>query len=404
MAYLRQNSTPQRDTVLVLGGPSAGKTVWISRLVEALKTPTEVVGGRVYTTTPLGLSMSSTVIGCVPADEETASRIQRVVHGLAQKQWPTPTMDASEYLLDFRLRTSGRWSNRTLRFVELPGASLLSAFAPSNPSTLTLSWTVANQLERTCAVIALVDPAGVREGSQESNESVNALVEMLRHLRASPDGRSIPVAIVLSKCDRGYKALLAAGGVRQFITQHLQALVVAAGAGRVYVSSATRSRLTSPNRREPSVRRPVENLIEPVAYLLEISAAVEALRAQFATPLRNESKSKSESESDNAETPTSSPSRLEPDLARTVVASNKEIPTREIPTREIPTFVWFLFALGMLAVAVATIDAALMRARSTSASSPVGAPPPQIPRASSPDSPQTSARVVLDAFWSGGSA
>lgn len=280
-----------RDTILVIGGPGAGKTVWIARLLDALRTPISLLNGRIPDGDTWISGAGSTTLQCEFADVETKRRNESVMTALDAKSWPTPTQDAVEHIVDFTLTGEGiRTPNRRLILVDLPGSALLAAFAPSNPSTLTIGWTVGNQLTRTAAVVLLIDPVRATERSRESIDLANATVAMLDHLRTSPEGRSIPVAIVLSKCDRGYKTIMREGGVRQFAEKHIAQVLDAAGSARVYVSSATRSRLVSPGYREPSTRRPVENLVEPMHFLLGTIDRIDAIRRRAALVMQAEAR------------------------------------------------------------------------------------------------------------------
>ncbi|MFM7259635.1 MAG: hypothetical protein ACKO3W_03430, partial [bacterium] len=277
------NSSGQRDTVLVLGGPGAGKTVWIARLLDALRTPTSLLDGRIPDGETWIAGRGATTLQIDFTDNESKRRNEALITSLEAKSWPIPTLDAVEHVVDFTLTGEGiRTPRRRLILVDLPGSALLAAFAPSNPSTLTIGWTVGNQLARTAAVVLLIDPVRATERSRESIDLANATVAMLEHLRASPEGRSIPIAIVLSKCDRGYKTIMREGGVRRFAERHLGPVLEAAGSARVYISSATRSRLVSPGYREPSTRRPVENLVEPMHFLLRTLDRIDSIRARSA--------------------------------------------------------------------------------------------------------------------------
>lgn len=280
-----------RSEILVLGGSGAGKTVWIARLLDALQTPATILNGRIQERDPATAGAGADVLRCEFADPATEAHNRAIVGALEARRWPLTTLDPVEHLVDFVLtgETVRRFRRKTT-LIELPGTALVSAFAPSNPSTLTMGWAVGNQLSRTSAVILLIDPVVAAERTQDSVDLLNATVAMLEHLRSTPHGRSIPVAIILSKCDRGYKTILKEGGVRQFTERHLQPILHAAGSARVYVSSATRSRLVAIGHREPSIRRPVENLVEPMYFLLGTLDRIDAIRRRAASVMQAEAK------------------------------------------------------------------------------------------------------------------
>jgi hypothetical protein len=281
------NGQTQRDTILVIGGPSSGKTVWIARLLDALRTPTTLYRGRIPDGDMWLSGSGHSTIYCDIADPETKHRLEAVIAGLGERRWPTPSSETVEYSVQFAITGDRvRVNQRTMNIVDLPGSALLSAFSPSNPSTLTVGWSVENQFSRVAAVVLLIDPVRAVEKSRESIDLNNATVAMLEHLRAAHDGRSIPLAILLSKGDRTYKIIVKEGGVRNFVNRHLHEVLRAAGSARLYISSATRSRLIAPSYREPSLRRPVENLIEPMHFLLQTFDQVEAMRERRAAAQR----------------------------------------------------------------------------------------------------------------------
>ena len=324
----------ERDLVLAIGAPGAGKTVWIARMLDALATETVVAGGRIDPHAPR-TGPDSVTISAEPLSEATATRVRTIVSGLDDRRWPLPTTEPFDHDVLFRLGDPDGVRERRLTIVDLPGPALLSAFAPSNPSTLTISWTVGNQLQRTAAVLAFLDPAALAARTQAAIDGLNAVISMLEHLRSQPHGRSVPVVVILSRADRGYKSILGEGGMRRFMDRHLGGLLAACESGRVYISSATRSRLVSRGVREPSNRRPPENLVEPMAFLLELVLEVDALqrvadaRARVAAERARES------------------------------APAERLPAAREGERPIPAWAWILFAIGMLAAAVAAADLAI---------------------------------------------
>jgi hypothetical protein len=345
-----------RDLVLAIGAPGAGKTVWIARALDALATEAVVTGGRIDSRAARS-GPDSVAISAEPLSDATAARVRGIVSGLDERRWPAPTTEPVDHEVLFRLEDAGGVRERRLTIVDLPGAALLSAFAPSNPSTLTISWTVGNQLQRTAAVLAFVDPAALAARTQAAIDGLNAVISMLEHLRSQPHGRSVPVVIVLSRSDRGYKSILAEGGMRRFTDRHLGGLLAACESGRVYISSATRSRLVGHGVREPSNRRPPENLVEPMAFLLELILEVDALQ------------------------------RIADERARVAAerardgAREERRSTEGTAARPISIWAWIVFAVGMLAAAVAATDVAIgvsrgLRDEGAAERSDGAAPPP----------------------------
>lgn len=324
----------ERDLLLAIGAPGAGKTVWLARMLDALATETVVAGGRIDPHAPRN-GPGSVAISAQPLSDATSAHVRSIVSGLDDRGWPLPTTEPFDHEVLFRLEDPDGVRERRLTIVDLPGPALLSAFAPSNPSTLTISWTVGNQLQRTAAVLAFVDPAALAARTQAAIDGLNAVISMLEHLRSQPHGRSVPVVIVLSRADRGYKAILAEGGMRRFMDRHLGGLLAACESGRVYLSSATRSRLVSRGVREPSNRRPPENLVEPMAFLLELVLEVDALQRVADARARDAA-----------------------GRARDGSPADRP-PATAVGDRPIPAWAWTLFAIGMLAAAVAAADLAI---------------------------------------------
>lgn len=342
-----------RDTVLVLGGPNAGKTVWIARLLDALRTPTTLVNGRIADGDGWVSGPGTATLHCEFGDVETKQRNEWIIHALETRHWPTPTTDAVEHTVDFIMTGDGvRTPRRRIVLVDLPGSALLAAFAPSNPSTLTIGWTVGNQLARTAAIVLLIDPVHAVERTRESIDLTNATVAMLEHLRSSPEGRSIPLAIVLSKGDRGYKAIMKEGGVRLFAERHLRPILDAAASARLYISSATRSRLVAPGYREPSTRRPVENLVEPMYFLLGTMDRIDALRQRAAVVLHAEARRRAMTEG----------------VARSGATANSAGRQK----LEIPAYAWAIFGVGILFLILAAGRVVMRDA--TSHATPIATP------------------------------
>ncbi|MFM1868055.1 MAG: Double-GTPase 2 [Planctomycetota bacterium] len=345
-----------RDTILVLGGPGAGKTVWIARLLDALRTPTTLFNGRISDGEGWSSGSGSSTLHCEFADAVTKRRNESTNDALAARQWPPSTQDPVEHVVDFVITGEGiKTPRRRITLVDLPGSALLAAFAPSNPSTLTIGWTVGNQLARTAAVVLLIDPTKAVERTRESIDLTNATVAMLEHLRASPEGRSIPLAIILSKGDRGYKTIMKEGGVRLFAERHLRAILDAAGAARLYIASATRSRLVAPGYREPSTRRPVENLIEPMYFLLGTIDRIDAIRRRAAMVMQADARRRGAGET-----------------AGFAAAERSNARARKL---EIPAYAWVIFSAGMLLFVLVSARAAMRTGTSgTPTANPATAP------------------------------
>ena len=345
-----------RDTILVLGGPSAGKTVWIARLLDALRTPTTLMNGRISDGEGWSSGVGNSTLHCEFADAITKRRNESINEALAGRQWPTPTQDPVEHVMDFVMTGEGvKTPRRRITLVDLPGSALLAAFAPSNPSTLTIGWTVGNQLARTAAVVLLVDPTQVVASTRESIDLTNATVAMLEHLRASPEGRSIPLAIILSKGDRGYKTIMREGGVRLFAERHLRSILDAADSARLYISSATRSRLVAPGYREPSTRRPVENLIEPMYFLLGTIDRIDTIRQRAAMVMQADARRRGAGETTGL-----------------AAAERSNARARKV---EIPAYAWVIFSAGMLLFLLVSGRAAIRAgAPSNAATTPSATP------------------------------
>ena len=332
--------------IMVLGGTGAGKTVWIARLLEALQAPATIFNGRIVEGDPAAVGVGADTIRCEYADEATKAQNLGIMTALAARRWPSATMDPVEHLVDFFLDGQTVFRHRRrVRLLELPGSALLSAFSPSNPSTLTLGWTVGDQMARTAAIVLLVDPVAAAEQTQESIDLLNATVAMLHTIRASPDGRAVPVAIVLSKCDRGYKTILKEGGVRQFVEKHLASILSAAASARVYVSSATRSRLVSPGHREPSTRRPAENVIEPMYFLLGTLDRVETIRRRAGM-------------------------RMDAEAQRRAAASRRAQRPQESGELRVSNRAWVAFGIGALLLAGGSVRFAQSRSAGASPAAP----------------------------------
>jgi len=269
-----------RDTILVVGGPASGKTVWIARLLEALRERVVTVGGRIPQEGVRSSAEASTGIECALRGHRTMESVSTTIALLHQREWPARTPEPVEHEVDFEL-TDGRGALRSRRSVtvtEIPGITLLSAYSPSNPSP----WAFQNVVERAAGVVLVVDPQQAVEDSVQARETMAATIAFLSHLRSSRGGRGVPLTLVLAKCDRARKVISSAGGVRRFVLAHLGDAVKTAGQVRVFVSAASRSRAVDGARREPSVWRPPDNVVEPMLFLLETLDTLDLVRRRRA--------------------------------------------------------------------------------------------------------------------------
>lgn len=269
-----------RDVVLVVGGPAAGKTVWIARLIETLRTRVVTVGGRIPNEGVRSSAELATGIECALRGQRTAVNSANLIGLMHAREWPPRTTEPQEYDVDFEL-SDGRGALRSRRSVtvtEIPGLTLLAAYSPSNPSP----WAFNEVVERAAAVVLVIDPQLAVESSVQARETQAATIAFLSHLRGSAGGRGVPLVIVLAKCDRGRKVITGAGGVRRFVLGPLGEIVRAAGQARVFVSAAARSRMVESGLREPSVWRPSENVVEPMLFLLETLDTLDLVRRRRA--------------------------------------------------------------------------------------------------------------------------
>lgn len=277
------DAPPQRDRVVILGRTRAGKTIYLARLYEQCwkhegPLRIEAHDGRTH------LSLLSAV------EQMQEHRV-----------WPAAT-EGTNYL-DLKLQ----WKGHELTMVSLdyPGEVFHRAFVEQAEDENTRE--LVDHVRRAAAVLLLIDPKVLATGRLgESADDDFGMVQALRYLRSLPGGRTVPIALVLTKIDENADLLRHHGKLRGFAERFCANLLRTVPGLRVFGVCAVRSRRDSLGRHVPDLDRPPRGLTGPVEYCMEHvvanrladarQKATEALRERV---IREEQVAAAEEKADN---------------------------------------------------------------------------------------------------------
>jgi len=260
----------RRDRIVILGRRASGKTVFLARLYDHLFRGAE------------GLSAEA-------LDGPSHLRCSQAMDELARGQWPAATGETS--LIQLEIRFPG--GSDRLVALDYPGEVFRRAFVDEvgGPDVMAL----LEHVDSAAAVMLLIDPGSSGAGNAtESADNDFGMIQALRRIRSTPSGRSVPVAVVLTKVDANAHLLRAAGGLKPFVERTYPALVRAAAGARVFGCAAVRTMVDPLGRRLPQVRREAVGIVEPLAWCLASMGHLrrgerdEARRRQLAAALERE--------------------------------------------------------------------------------------------------------------------
>lgn len=264
MPTLAQSSV--RDRVVLVGRRRAGKTVFLSRLYEALWQGCTLVDGT------LSQRKSSetgvvTKMSCRATSGAAHTQFMRVSEELREGRWPAATIGNS--YAELRVDYGGR--EFLLTALDYPGEVFRKAFMgdSTDPDALEL----ITAIDRAAAAIFLIDPSVVATRGDEAHEDTFGLTQAATRIREGSGGAQVPIAIVFTKCDVNGAFLREAGGVREFATSHFGQLFKSVEKTSVFASAAVRSVQNSLGKLVPRVDRVPDNVVEPLRYCFDSMAS-----------------------------------------------------------------------------------------------------------------------------------
>jgi len=243
---------PERDRILLLGRRTAGKTVFLARLYE------EAWRGEG------GLRMRA-------RDGAMHQRCMEIVEQLRQGQWPEAT--AGSMTSEVEVVWQGK--AMTMVMLDYPGEVFRQAFVEGGHGDQVAS--LVEHVDRAAAVLLLIDPGNVRLGDVEARvDDDYGMVEAVDHIRKSPGGAVVPVAVALTKCDEHLGIVRAEGGARGFVERHLPNLVHYGDRMRIFATAAVRTRLDAIGRLVPSTQHDPDGLADVLKYCMKHVGRVKA--------------------------------------------------------------------------------------------------------------------------------
>ena len=239
-----------RDRIVVLGRTKAGKTIYIARLYHELwSKPQEWFSMRALD----GIAHTSIMTMCGE---------------LANGRWPAAT--TGQRYIDCELKFNS--TSHRLTILDYPGEVFSKAFVRGESDTED-TITLLEHVDHARGVILLIDPQNAvdsRDPSKRADDDYG-MTAVVDRIRKFPGGESVPIAIVLTKCDIHQSMILSLGGVKEFVKDYLLWITRTAGLNhKVFCCAAIRlgrSRRTGGSG--PDLSKPPLNVVEPLRWILE---------------------------------------------------------------------------------------------------------------------------------------
>jgi GTPase SAR1 family protein len=190
-----------RDRIVILGRRSSGKTVYLSVLYSKLWDSTGPIRIKAL---------------------KGASHIEflKNVNDIKENTWPPATQGLSENILE--LTYTGR--KRMIVALDYPGEVFTNAFVKDIESNETK--VLLDHIDHAQALILLIDPEHIIKGDLHSKIDNNyGLLQAVNRIQNWPDGKDVPIVLVLTKADKNYPLIKKEGGTKQFIIKYFSQLV-----------------------------------------------------------------------------------------------------------------------------------------------------------------------------------
>ncbi|MBM4052677.1 MAG: hypothetical protein FJ270_08070 [Planctomycetes bacterium] len=254
-----------RNRIVVLGRRGSGKTVFITRLYEALWQGCRLVNGRFVPERQVHAGDAVRTLSARARDGRQHTELRRMAMDLDAGKWPVSTQSSA--LIEIDITLDGR--TKLLSAMDYPGEVFRTAFAvgAQDPASNELR----DAVDCAAVLILLVDPAVALKPGIEREEDSFGLVAAVERLRSMPNGDDVPVVVVLTKCDVHVPLLRAEGGPRALAERLYPQIFRQLGGKRtvVFASSAT-SVVRSPRGMViPRKRRAPRDVVEPLVFCLD---------------------------------------------------------------------------------------------------------------------------------------
>lgn len=252
-----------REKVLILGRRQSGKTVFLTRLYEALWEGAEIVGGRYLPGQPKQPGQPVRKLRAKATQGPLHRELRQMAVDLGQGRWPAATFGTKE--IEIQLSFDGR------RFVmgamDYPGEVFTKAFVQDSQDPDAKALRLA--VDQAAAIMLLVDPDVMAKRGMDLEDDLFGLVGAIMRVRNDPTGVKVPIAVVLTKSDRHVALIKHAGGARPFCKKYLPQLFNELGKTMVFASSAITTVKGIGDKRVPRSTSPPIDVVEPLVYCLD---------------------------------------------------------------------------------------------------------------------------------------
>jgi len=252
-----------RERVLILGRRQSGKTVFLTRLYEALWEGAEIVGGRYLPGQPKQSGQPVRKLRAKATQGPLHRELRQMAVDLGQGRWPAATFGTKE--IEIQLSFDGR------RFVmgamDYPGEVFTKAFVQDSQDPDAKALRAA--VDQAAAIMLLVDPDVLAKRGMDLEDDLYGLVAAITRVRNDPTGVKVPIAVVLTKSDQHLSLIKHAGGPRPFCKKYLPQLFNELGKTMVFASSAISTVKGIGGKRVPRSTRPPIDVVEPLVYCLD---------------------------------------------------------------------------------------------------------------------------------------
>jgi len=271
--------TGRRDRIVILGRRRAGKTIYISTLYARLWKSLD------------GLTMSS-LSGVAHRDA------MRVVSLLENGQWPDATLGNTEMAYELEYRGQ----KRLMVTLEYSGEVFRRAFVEDEHEDAEARQ-LLNHLDNAAGVLLLIDPSVVYEYHQNSDvpkgesdspagvvvderyHAIDAavdddygMVQAVKRVKNWPDGKNVPVAIILTKMDQNHDLVKKEGGGVSFVKNHWPALARTLKRVPIFTVSAVQTEKNSDGKLAPSPSSEPIHLEKPLKFCLKVMDKLDDLQ------------------------------------------------------------------------------------------------------------------------------
>ena len=234
----------KRNRIVILGRTQAGKTVYLAALYDACwnkdrRVQVEAIDGRSHTA------------------------MMESIETLRSGKWPSSTSGIR--YMDLMAKCEG--VARPLTCIDYPGEVFSKAFIDGVETDDVQE--LLEHIDQAAAVIVLVDPKVVAGAPATKSMDDNfGMAKAIERIRSWPGGDDVPIAIVLTKCDKYRKDIRSLGGPVAFARDYYPSLIKAAGRAKVFECSAVSTRHKGNGSSHQSRKYVSEGVVEPLRWAM----------------------------------------------------------------------------------------------------------------------------------------